>query len=49
MSSERQIDSGKVFVAGNVYTVILAFALAAVLAVTVFAACNCYMQYGVIF
>jgi hypothetical protein len=49
MSSERQVGSGKVFVAGNVYTVILAFALAAVLAVTAFTVCNCYMQYGVIF
>jgi hypothetical protein len=49
MNSERQPGRGRVFVAGNVYTVILAFALAAVLAVTVFAACKCYMQYDAIF
>ena len=49
MSPAMQSRGKKVTVPDNLYTVILAVALCAVLATSAFVAYQCYSQYGTIF
>ncbi len=49
MSPDGQIQVKQVNIPDNIYTVILAVACGAVVAVAVFVLIECYRQYGVIF
>ncbi len=49
MSPENKTRGGKIIAASNVYTVMLALALCAVLATAGLLAYKCYFQYGTIF
>jgi hypothetical protein len=49
MSPNGQIRGAKVIVRDNLYTVLLAVAVAIVLATAAFVAYECYSQYGTIF
>ena len=47
MSPNGQTQGSNVKIPNNVYTVVLAVAMCAVVAVAVFVAVVCYMQYGI--
>ena len=49
MSPDGQIPVQKPVLMDNIYTAMLALALAAVAATVVFVACKCYFQYGTFF